>query len=52
MLRDLIAGGAKRNLTAEQAAALLRTVLPVTAADEQRKALCRELVAEPGMPAL
>ena len=46
LLRDLIAGGAKRNLTAEQAAALLRTVRPVTAADEQRKALCRELVAD------
>jgi hypothetical protein len=46
LLRDLIAGGAKRNLTAEQAAALLHTVRPVTAADEQRKALCRELVAD------
>ena len=46
LLRDLIAGGAKRNLTAEQAAALLRGVRPVTAADVQRKALSRELVAD------
>ena len=30
LLRDLIPGGAKRNLTAEQAAALLRGVHPVT----------------------
>ena len=30
LLRDLIAGGAKRNLTAEQAAALPRGVRPVT----------------------
>ena len=46
LLRDLIAGGAKRNLTAEQAAALLRGVRPVTAADAQRKELARELVAD------
>jgi transposase len=30
LLRDLIAGGAKRNLTAPQAAGLLRTVRPMT----------------------
>ena len=46
LLRDLIAGGAKRNLSAEQAAGLLRGVHPVTAVDVQRKALSRELVAD------
>ena len=46
LLRDLIPGGAKRNLSAEQAAALLRGVHPVTAADTQRKQLSRELVAD------
>jgi transposase len=46
LLRDLIPGGAKRNLTAEQAAALLRGVQPITAADAQRKQLSRELVAD------
>ena len=33
LLRDLIAGGAKRNLTAEQAVALLRGVRQVTVVD-------------------
>jgi hypothetical protein len=33
LLRDLIAGGAMRNLTAEQAVALLRGVRPVTVVD-------------------
>ena len=46
LLRDLIPGGAKRNLSADQAAALLRGVHSVTAADVQRKQLCRELVAD------
>ena len=46
LLRDLIPGGAKRNLSADQAAALLRGVHPVTAADAQRKQLSRELVAD------
>ena len=46
LLRDLIPGGAKRNLSADQAAALLRGVHPVTAADTQRKQLSRELVAD------
>jgi transposase len=46
LLRDLIAGGAKRNLTADQAAALLRGVRPMTAADTQRKQLARELLAD------
>ena len=46
LLRDLIPGGAKRNLSAEKAAALLRAVQPVTAVDVQRKQLSRDLVAE------
>src|SRR3954447_5108854 len=46
LLRDLIPGGAKRNLTADQAAGLLRGVHPVTAVDTQRKQLSRELVAD------
>jgi transposase len=46
LLRDLIPGGAKRNLSAEQAAGLLRGVHPLTAVDVQRKALSRELVAD------
>jgi transposase len=46
LLRDLIAGGAKRNLTADQATALLRSVRPVTAADVQRKDLSRQLVTD------
>lgn len=33
LLRDLVAGGAKRNLTATHAAGLLRTVRPMTPAD-------------------
>jgi hypothetical protein len=39
-------GGAKRNLTADQAAVLLRGVRPVTAADTQRKQRARELLAD------
>ena len=46
VLRELIAGGAKRNLSAGQAAALLRGVRPATAVDEQRKALARDLVGD------
>ncbi|MCA1694543.1 MAG: IS110 family transposase, partial [Actinobacteria bacterium] len=46
LLRDLIAGGAKRNLTTPQAAALLRTVRPMTPADEHRKSLARDLLAD------
>ena len=46
LLRDLVAGGAKRNLAAGEAGALLRTVRPMTAVDEQRKGLARELVAD------
>ena len=46
LLRDLIAGGAKRNLTATHAASLLRTVRPMTQADAHRKALAQDLVAD------
>jgi transposase len=46
LLRDLIAGGAKRNLTATQAAGLLRTVRPMTPADEHRKSLAQDLLAD------
>ena len=42
----IIPGGAKRNLSAEKAAALLRAVQPVTAVDVQRKQLSRDLVAD------
>lgn len=45
LLRDLIAGGAKRNLTATHAAGLLRTVRPMTPADEHRKSLAQDPVA-------
>jgi transposase len=46
VLRDLVPGGAKRNLTAAAAAALLRTVRPVSPVDLQRTALARELVGD------
>src|SRR4051794_21938959 len=46
LLRDLVPGGAKRNLTAAGAAALLRAVRPLTVADEQRKAVARDLLAD------
>ena len=46
LLRDLIAGGAKQDLTAPQAAGLLRTVRPMTPADEHRKSLARDLLAD------
>ena len=46
LLRDLIAGGAKRNLTATHAAGLLRTVHPMTPADEHPKSLAQDLLAD------
>ena len=42
LLRDLLPGGAKQNLSTPQAAALLRHVQAVTPADAQRKALAPE----------
>jgi len=46
LLRDLHPGGAKRDLSTLQAAALLRLIRPLTAVDEQRKALARDLLAD------
>lgn len=46
LLRDLIPGGAPVGLSATAAAALLKTVRPVTAADRQRKAIARSLIAD------
>lgn len=46
LLRDLIPGGAKRNITATVAVGLLRTVRPMTSIDAQRKELARDLVAD------
>lgn len=46
LLRDLHPGGAKRDLSTLQAAALLRLIRPLTRVDEQRKALARDLLAD------
>jgi transposase len=46
VLCELVAGGAPPKLRADKAAALLRTVHPVTAADRARKQIAWELVAE------
>ncbi len=46
LLGDLHPGGAKRGLSALQAAALLRQIRPLTPADEQRKTLARDLLSD------
>ena len=46
VLRELIPGGAARKLSADKAAALLRAVHPLTAADRARKQVAWDLVAE------
>jgi transposase len=46
VLRELIAGGAPPKLRADRAAALLRGVRPLTAADRARKQVAWDLVAE------
>lgn len=46
LLSDLHPGGAKRGLSALQAAALLRQIRPLTPADEQRKTLARDLLSD------
>jgi transposase len=46
LLADLHPGGAKRELTATRAAALLRQVRPVTTVDVERKRIARELLAD------
>jgi transposase len=46
VLREPIAGGAPRKLSADKAAALLRGIRPLTAADHARKQVACDLVAE------
>jgi transposase len=46
LLADLHPGGATRELTATQAAAMLRQVRPVTVVDVERKRIARELLAD------
>jgi transposase len=46
LLRDLRAGGAPTELGAEDAAALLTTIRPVTAVEHERKGMARALVAD------
>jgi transposase len=46
LLADLQPGGAKRELTATQAAAMLRRTHPITAVDAERKRIARELLAD------
>jgi transposase len=46
LLRDLIPGGAALDLTANKAAALLRTIRPITATDGCRRDLARDLIAD------
>lgn len=44
LLRELVPGGAPRELTAARAAAFLAKVRPMTAADAQRKSIARDLL--------
>jgi transposase len=46
LLRDLVPGGAPTQLTADQAATLLRGVRAVGAAEQTRKQLARDLIAD------
>lgn len=46
LLRDLIAGGAPLDLTADKAAALLRPIRPITTIDHCRRDLAREMIAD------
>src|SRR5436190_1940811 len=46
LLRDLVPGGAPAQLTAGQAAALLRTVRAAGAVEQTRKQLARDLIAD------
>ena len=46
LLRDLCPGGAPTDLAAEDAAALLTAIRPVTAVEHERKGMARELVAD------
>ncbi len=46
VLRDLVPGGAPRRLSADSAAALLRTARPITPADLCRRDIARDLLAD------
>lgn len=46
VLRDLHPGGAARQLSADRAAQLLRTIRPVTPVDVERKVIARELLTD------
>lgn len=46
LLRDLAPGGARTDLTATSAGALLRTIRPASASERTRKELARDLVCE------
>lgn len=46
LLRDLVPGGARTDLTAAEAARVLRTVRPVSVSERTRKELARDLVRE------
>lgn len=46
LLRDLIPGGAALDLTADKAAALLRSIRPITATDSCRRDLARDMIAD------
>jgi transposase len=46
VLRDLIPGGAALDLSADKAAALLRTARPMTATDSCRRDLARDMIAD------
>ncbi len=48
LLADLAPGGAARELWATRAAALLRQIHPITAADIEGKRIARELVGHAG----
>ena len=48
LLADLQPGGAKRELTATRAAALLRQIRPLTPVDVERKRIARQLLADVG----
>ena len=46
MLRELLAGGAPTELSADEAAKMLTTIRPATAVEAERKALTRDLIAD------
>jgi transposase len=46
VLRDLHPGGAARQLTADRAALLLRSIRPTGVVERERKAIARELIAD------